>query len=247
MTDTYTDANGLQWLNGGAETDDHLAFGGHEPAILQIAKSLLPENGTFLDIGAHVGLYTLNLAFKAKRVICWEANKATYEVLTKNIKNNIGMFPNTDFHLFDYAAWDSEAILTLVDEKGFSTGGSTRCVESADGPTVGSAKAYPIDQKMPYVLPDLVKIDVEGAEAHVLRGMRETVRRCAPVLLIEMHDMYWGPQCRTETIEFLESEHYDWDDSLTFSESYYIIAKPKGWADPRLDFEPEVVKRGKQQ
>lgn len=243
MTETFKDARGIKWINGGIETDDHLAFGGHEPLILRVAEGLLPENGTFVDVGAHVGLYSLNLAFKAKRIIAWEANHFTYEVLCKNIKENIGLYPNTDFHVFDYAAWDSETNLGMVDEKGFSTGGSTRCVdpETSTG-MVTTTRARPLDDVISKLQIDLVKIDVEGAEANVLRGMRKIVQVSKPVLLIEMHDMYWGPQCRTETIEFLESENYDWDDTLTFGQSYYIVAKPPGWEDPRLDFVPETVK-----
>lgn len=243
--DTYTDANGLVWANGGARTDDHLAFGGHEPSVLRIAQSLLPENGTFLDVGAHVGLYTLNLGFKARRVMSFEANPRTYEVLYKNVRRNITKFPDTEFALFDYAAWDSETTLALIDENDKVTGGSTRCEEVGKGNVaLGMANAKPLDSVLGYHRPDLVKIDVEGAEARVLRGMREVTRNTKPVFLIEMHDMYFGPQCREETIEFLESENYSWDDSLSFSNSYYIIAKPPGWTEPDLGFEIETVKAG---
>ncbi len=37
----------------------------------------------------------------------------------------------------------------------------------------------------PTLLPDLVKIDVEGAETQVLDGMHETVRRCRPNIIID--------------------------------------------------------------
>jgi hypothetical protein len=35
--------------------------------------------------------------------------------------------------------------------------------------------------------PQVVKIDVEGAEAEVLQGMREILRRDRPALIIELH------------------------------------------------------------
>ena len=37
------------------------------------------------------------------------------------------------------------------------------------------------------VLPDVIKMDVEGAELDALLGARETIRRCCPKLLIELH------------------------------------------------------------
>jgi hypothetical protein len=36
--------------------------------------------------------------------------------------------------------------------------------------------------------PDLIKIDVEGAELIVVEGMRETLRSIQPLLLCELHD-----------------------------------------------------------
>jgi hypothetical protein len=37
------------------------------------------------------------------------------------------------------------------------------------------------------IRPDFLKIDVEGSESDVLTGARETIRRCRPKMLIELH------------------------------------------------------------
>ena len=52
--------------------------------------------------------------------------------------------------------------------------------------------------------PDLVKIDVEGAEALVLRGARETIRLAQPVVFVAVH----GPAVRTECLELLQGFGY---------------------------------------
>lgn len=50
------------------------------------------------------------------------------------------------------------------------------------------------------IRPDIVKIDVEGAEAGVLRGMRRTIEACAPVFLIEYSESF--DACRAILEEF---------------------------------------------
>lgn len=237
MSTYTTDPNGLIWLNGGAETDDHLAFGGHETYLIDIARSLLPAGGFFVDVGAHVGLYTLNLANKAGFVAAIEANPNTFDVLLANIALNRDRFPDCGFSKMNMAAWDKREPLSMVDENGKQTGGSTRCVESADPTTYG----IPLDEVLPDRKIDLVKIDVEGAEARVLKGMSKRLVSDRPTLLIEMHDMYFGEQIRIDTLAILQALGYRWNDDLIFGGSYYLVAQPVGAVD---DFVIETVKAG---
>lgn len=247
-TKTHTDVNGLIWHDGGPSTDDHLAFGGHEPSILEIAKGMLPEGGAFLDVGAHVGLYTMNLASKAEIIYAIEANPDTYDVLLENIKANASAHPDCEIKSINAAAWDSVDTLSLVDENDKDTGGSTH-VEPIDNSKVSRfnqrvTKALPLDMILsgiPHL--DLVKIDVEGAEAHVLRGLKQTILHHGPTLLIEMHDeIYKKPEVRSEVRALLEEVNYEWSDSLRWGIQYYFVAKPKFHEDP--EFEIETVKAG---
>ena len=50
--------------------------------------------------------------------------------------------------------------------------------------------------------PDFVKIDVEGAELGVLQGLRDTIARCHPVMMIERSERI------DEVIEFLKASSY---------------------------------------
>jgi len=234
-------SGGFLWHNGGEETDDHLVHGGHEWHIVEIAKSLLPNKGVFLDVGAHVGLYTLNLALKASLVYAVEANPMTHMVLKDNLARNYPRIPS-EVRTFNLAAWDHETTVSLRDENGKSTGGSTHCHEDWQ-PLETTVDAHPLDEILPFRPKiDLVKIDVEGAEGRVLRGMKHLVWLSKPTLLIEMHDKeYSRPEIRTEVLEFLEAEKYDWDDSLVYGGQYYIVAHSR---DKKEKFEIETVKAG---
>lgn len=238
MSGQFKDAKGLVWHNGGEATDDHLSFGGHETYLIDLIRNFLPQGGTFLDVGAHVGLYTLNLADKAGVVYSIEANPLTFDVLTENIEANESKIAAT-IYAFNFAAWDCEEALALVDEQNKATGGSTRCVSTSEQPVTWGV---PLDDALSTKHKiDLVKIDVEGAEARVLKGMSKFLVNDRPTLFIEMHDMYFGEQVRLDTLAILEGLDYSWNDDLTFGGSYYIVAQPNDTVD---EFVVETVRAG---
>lgn len=224
---TVTDKYGMEWVAGGESTDDHLAYADHEAPILEFARGLLPRGGTFIDVGAHVGLYTLNMARWAGEVWAIEANPLTYATLMQNLKANAHRH-YADIHSVNMAAWDSFGSLRLVDANDKVTGGSTRCeATDLEDPEQRVCRAAPLDDVLPPdCIPDLVKIDVEGAEAHVLRGLFNILEsRNPPTLLIEMHDqIYDRPEVRTEVLDLIEDAGYAWIDNLTYSICYYVVA-----------------------
>ncbi len=57
---------------------------------------------------------------------------------------------------------------------------------------------------------DLVKLDVEGADLHALRGMKGLLDRCKPVLFVECHDIY-GYYTRAELEETLTGLGYGFE------------------------------------
>lgn len=77
-------------------------------------------------------------------------------------------------------------------------------------------------------LPDVVKIDVEGAEVLVLHGAHKLIREAQPTLFIEVHSLALGRECRA----FLESLGYtikgiESSDRAGTTEVSHIVAVPK--------------------
>jgi FkbM family methyltransferase len=151
------------------------------------------------------------------------------------------------------AAWDAETVMRLEDPHGQVTGGSTRTLEAeaaivddpdAPGHRMGLARgdvfAKPLDTWLAEALPvldrvDLVKLDVEGADLHALRGMADTLARHMPTLFIEDHSIY-GYYDRGDLLRLLAKLGYAaqvFTAMLAGGRSApYIIAHPYGDETP---------------
>lgn len=221
---------GLLWHYSGPQSDDHLPILGHEWTLVNIAKALLPQDGVFLDVGAHVGLYSLELASKARVVLAWEANSETAARLEANAELN-GL--TEKIWIYDLAAWDKIEVLGMLDPHGKIAGGSSLCEPLEEGKEyVAVTEGSPLDDlltSMPdWVHVDLIKIDVEGAERRVLAGARKLIREHRPTLFIEMHDIYLPPGNREAVEAELAEVGYEHGPNIPYGPDggYHLICKP---------------------
>jgi len=224
------ESDGLRWLARGPHTDDWISVG-HEDALAPVLDALMPYGGVFLDVGAHVGRWSLRLAAKAQRVIAVEANPATAAALRYHLAiNEVG-----NVTVLELAAWDEPAQLALFDGNAKVNGGSTRVLEA--GPVDGVMPDVPLTSARPldYVLTDedrldLVKLDVEGADLRALEGMRDTLGRLRPVLFIEDHSIY-GYYEYAELAAKLDDLGYDAEPYMARlagdRSAPYVIARPR--------------------
>lgn len=227
-------ADGLDWVARGGHTDDWIAVG-HEDALAPVLDKLLPEGGVLLDVGAHVGRWSLRLAQKAARVVAVEANPDTAAVL----KYHLGLNQVGNVEVIEGAAWDAQTILELADPNRQVTGGSTRTLTPSEAQGLGNGghvHAKPVDVWLAEELPlldrlDLVKLDVEGADLHALRGMARTLASYRPMLFVEDHSIY-GYYDRADLLALLAELGYEpqvFTAMLAGGRSApYIIARPAG-------------------
>lgn len=236
------EAGGLRW-EVRESTDDLIGPAEHEAPLESAMAALLPPDGVFLDVGAHVGHYALRFARRCRRVIAIEPNPLAASGLRRNVALN--GIQNVD--VVQEAVFDDVVRLRLWDPYGRPAGGATRTLRpaepaspphnvAADDPALvrgskgldaGDVAARPLDGIDVGDRLDLVKIDVEGAEAAVLRGARRTFARTQPALWIELHDHMYGQHIRDETVAELDAQGYLWTVTGQWMGSTYLCALPR--------------------
>lgn len=148
---------------------------------------LISIGDVIYDVGAHIGTYTLialHYGGPEARVIAYEPAD-----LTRG-------------HLLTHLSWNqaTEQVIVRSCCCGDASGTATfyfdaRSPEGTNGllPVEGcsskSVAVWPLDREVETLgmIPDLIKVDVEGTEMQVLRGAEQTLLRYKPALLLSLH------------------------------------------------------------
>ena len=167
-----------------------LHAGGREPYTVELFLGVLQPGMTVVDIGAHLGQFTLLAARRigpSGRVWAFEPHPRTYSYLKRNIDRNA----LTDrITAFDQAVSDRSASAILQADLLQSDFTSLVHVRDASEAEAVMVITTSLDDIQPPIYPDVLKIDVEGAELRVLAGLRKTLERSraagkSPILFIE--------------------------------------------------------------
>ena len=170
-----------------------LETGVWEPDSWRAMREHLHPGDTFVDVGAHIGYYSLKAATvvgPGGHVIAVEPNPETVRKLQGNISASgasgvIAVAP--------VACSDAEATLELFAAPESNTGETSlsRANASQTGAVVTTyrVRARPLDdiiRETGVSRADVLKIDVEGAEYLVLKGAEQTLTRYHPVVIVEL-------------------------------------------------------------
>lgn len=167
-------------------------YGIFEPELTRFLIDQLEEGMTFVDIGAHVGYYSVvasRLVGEEGSVHSFEPTPRTHEMLV----SNLAAFEQA--HAVPVAIWSEEATLSLRDF-GAAYGAYNTVLRSARTGDAASSRrllvdAIPLDRYVDDtgIIPDVVKIDAESAESQVLDGMQRTIESFRPVITLEVGDL----------------------------------------------------------
>lgn len=143
------------------------------------------------DIGAYIGLYSLAAATSSAiaSIVAFEPQPANIEAIRKNVAAN----KCERIQVLPFALGDAAATATVVGRGSTSAMARTNIQKNRKGEEVNVVKVRTLDsvvQAQQLKAPELVKIDVEGYEAHVLRGMRRVLESDRPIVFLELHPRF---------------------------------------------------------
>jgi FkbM family methyltransferase len=158
-----------------------------ELELEELEKFLVP-GGVFLDIGANTGIYTIKAAqfFRVSgggTVVAYEPLPEMLAELNHNVLVN--GFDNVRLRSFCLGAKCCTAELWV----NFARPSSSGLVSHDPAAARISMLVLPLDEVFPLEKLDrldYLKIDVEGAEAQVLGGATETIKKYRPIIQLEI-------------------------------------------------------------
>jgi len=189
---------GRWWLPASRGKILRILLGTYEREQTELFRRWIRPGATVLDVGAHVGYYTLlsaRLAGPGGRVIAFEPNPRNWDFLRRHVAIN-----GLDTVEVEQAAASSAAGTARFD---FGTGSGTGRL--ADGGAL-EVRTVRLDDfcRERSLRPTAIKIDVEGAELEVLRGAEEMVRTARPVIFRSTH----GARVHGACLEWLRERQY---------------------------------------
>jgi FkbM family methyltransferase len=208
-----------------------------EAPVEAVFLSLLAPGDVVYDVGANIGWYSL-LAARAVgptgKVIAFEPSVRNAALVQANAATNKLVNVTT----IPAAVTDEDGWATFLDKGSLEgrlskddTEAQAKRRERHQHERLGTL-VVPVLSLDSWIAgsgverPNLVKIDVEGAEVGVIRGMAETLRSAGPTLIIELH----GTQSEVaDALDAVGYEHAPIDSQASTREApwwAHILARP---------------------
>jgi FkbM family methyltransferase len=169
---------------------------------------------TFLDVGAHLGYFTLLASWlvgESGHVHSFEPTFNTFKLLQMNSESKPNIHVNC-------AAVTSGRGTAILNDYGPSLSAFNSIYDAKLPDQAGQAKAdrlvvetISIDQyvREQNLAPNFVKIDAENADYEILTGMKETLSKFRPVISVEVDDMdIAGVPLSKDIVRFLVDRGY---------------------------------------
>lgn len=151
-----------------------------EPHVKEMVKQLLHPGDVFYDIGAHHGEYSLFAAELGAKVFAFEPDPRNFDRLRTNVANSLFAQSTEIFRVAlgeDFARDQDFHVMANPYCSGFKP-------KPREAEMILPMPIVPLgEQALPF--PDIIKVDTEGHELPILKGMSKEQLRAK--IIVETH------------------------------------------------------------
>lgn len=173
--------------------------------LRDVYQEYIPKkDDVVVDVGAHMGFFTLKVARVVKKVIAVEPDPVNFQFLLQNVDSN----KFTDKTILSKVALGRDNGSIFLDRTGYGFGRSRSTWKKTNYPCkMQTLSSLVLENNLNEV--NLIKIDTEGFELDILEGAIAVLQRYKPDLIIAA---YHFPQESQIISDFLKKYDY----SVTF-------------------------------
>ena len=153
-----------------------------------------------IDIGAYIGNHSIFFSNYFKKVISFEPNLFSFRLLSINTEKN------KNIKIYNFGISNKNSTKDFFSYENNYGGSSIRKNSNLKFEKI-KAKFLKFDNLKINQKADLIKIDVEGEELNVLKGMSIYLEKCKPIIVFECQEkeVFRGS---TKVINFLKKKNY---------------------------------------
>jgi len=178
----------------------------HEPLACQLLEQTLRPGMTVVDIGSNIGYYALleaRLVGSSGKVIAIEPVPQNAAQLRENVRTN--GHANIEIHELAIGERSGAQVIYLSSKSNHHS-----LLPTPSAPTVkvmvSTLDNFVFSTHLPSL--ELIRMDLEGYEIETLSGMRNTLARYGPRLLVELHPHIVGKTALLAYLAKLQSLGY---------------------------------------
>jgi len=191
---------------------------------LLLSSFIKPENGTFIDVGAFIGKHTIRCAKNPNvRVIAIEPNPVSIKLLKRNIfLNNV----EENIEIVEAALINEDMtseVKLILDHDKSKILRNNSLINSSINVNATSFNRLISEYNVVTSNNILLKIDIEGYEFELLKGMREFLINSSNNFKMVCEILHYSSH-KTKTINFLKSLNFN---LLQVDNENYFIYKNK--------------------
>ncbi len=189
-------------------------FKKHEPLTTKIISNTLKKGMVCLDVGSNIGYYVLlerKIIGDEGKIIAIEPSPQNFKYLQKNIElQNVKNITS-----FNFAGGEKDGTVTF-----FVNNKSNGCKVIPEGetpahPSRGTLIKVPVKRLDDFIdelgldRVDFLRMDVEGYELHIFRGLVNTLKKFKPIISIELHKRQLGIEGTKEFFKLMKDLDYE--------------------------------------